>query len=190
MGVLVGGNQVAWASTCSGDYVAGYYKSAIPAVGQSLSAQIDLVTSLVHGGFVRGYVQVDIGYSQYLRIGVWDMGNGAHIFVGYDGNTVLTWTASKQNFYSVSISRDGTNTYTAHYAGNSYPVVMSGSPVESDFFADADNTSGSTCNEMDYYFRNLSPWNTNGGLTRWIYPSGPYSVRTLSSTEFEADGGS
>jgi hypothetical protein len=187
VGVLVGGTGVAFASTCSTEYLDGYIKpNTLPNVGQSVTAQIDLVSSLVHGGYVKGYIEVEVNADHYLRIGVRDQGDGAHIFIGDNGATTQTFTAVKQNFYTVSISRDSTNGYSAHYNGVGYPYTLTGTG-ETNMYADADNTAGSTCNQMDYYFRNIGPYNTNG-MTEFIFPSGPYSVRTLSTTEFEADG--
>lgn len=187
VGVLVGGTSKAFAlaSYCSGEYQAGYVKSGVlPSVGQSVTAQIDLVESQIYSGYVKGYIEVILDATHYLRIGVRDEGLGAEIFIGYNGNTTHTFSAAKQNFYTVSISRDNSTSYTAHYNGNSFQYTESGGG-SSVFTLDDDSTNNSICNQVDYYFRHIGPWNIDGmnGFT-----SPPYLKHTVSTTEFEAFG--
>jgi hypothetical protein len=189
-GVLVGPVQQAFAATCSTQqYASGKLEpNAVPAVGQTVSAGIDLVSDNIYSNSnVRGFILVDTANDQ-LRVGIRDMGNGAgpQLYAELNGTFIgHTVAANFQQFYSVSITRNSSSSWTAKVPGETFsPVTMTGSGVETLFLGVANNTSPN-CSAYDYYFRNLSPWNTNS-MEDVI--DGSYSVRTISGTEFEADG--
>lgn len=187
--VLVGPVQSAFAASCSTQqYASGKLENAVPSVGQTVSAGIDLVSDTVYSNSnVRGFILVDTANDQ-LRVGIRDLGNGAgpQLYAELNGTFIgHTVAANFQQFYNVSITRNSSSSWTAAVPGETFsPVTMTGSGVETLFLGVANNTSPN-CDAYDYYFRNLSPWNTNS-MSNVI--DSPYSVRTISGTEFEADG--
>lgn len=188
--ILVGGAHVALAATCdpqNNPYEAGYaHGNGNTSVGASASTGVDLVSDSIFGGSVRGFISVDTNNdTNNLIVGIRDTGSGPQIYFEQNGVFHGTWSVNYQQFYSVSISRDSTNGYTAHWNGHSYSATLGpNSNNETDFFATSSNP-GTNCNGMDFYFRNLSPWTTSQ-MTG--FPFLPYQLNTISDTEFEVHG--
>jgi hypothetical protein len=193
VGVLAGGTQVALAASCpsTSPYASGYSRAnTTPAVGQSVSAGIDLVSSHLYGGSLRGYIQVITGTASNpdrFTAGIRNTGSGPQIYFEHNGTFLGTWNVSYGTFYGLSISHDSSNPniYIAHWDGGGVSQVLTMAPgaVDTVFSTMSNNTAGTTCNDLDFYFRNLvSPFDVNH-MQEFV--SNPYLVHTFSASEFE-----
>ena len=194
VGVLVGGPSVAFAASCSSGTVgSGYTTSgtplngALPAVGQTVSAGVEQVSSnannnngvQVHGGITL------VSGSDTIGVGIRSMGDGLgpEWYAEKDNNTISSSVTFEGTFQPFSIKRTSTTGYTLYAGGDSFNVTVTapGSNHASEFWAYSKQSPNGTCPTMNYYLRNLSPWNTNGMNE---FDDGP-GVKTISTTEFE-----
>jgi hypothetical protein len=191
VGVLVGGAQVALASSCANPGFAEYIEDATPAVGQSVNAHIEMASDHVYpGDNVRARLTVVTGPPSaydFLHVGIRDFGSGPQLYMEHNGTFHGAWNVSYGVAYHVWISHDSTNVYTTHWSSvPSWSQTMSASAGSNrtEFMGIANNISGN-CNAFDAYFTSLTPWNVDS-MRQLKYA--PYSIHTISSTAFETDG--
>lgn len=187
---------------------AGYYKNSIPAIGGSMSANLNMVFSdvLVNNttDHVAVYASVANG-TYWLQAGIEQNSptSGIHFYIekylsGMSQPQATIYSSPQPNAgqaYAFSIHHTGTGTWTADVPSHSISVSSFG-PTETEYYGEAENlNSGNngagTCNIYDAKVSAMYPWGT-GQMTQDFIPSiadgNKYAIQGVNATGFEPYG--
>lgn len=183
--------------SCTGGGYAGYFYPTLLTIGHSATANVDdIYHDLNSTGSVAAYVGVGNNYvwpdsrSTYIQAGLVDGGGGLTAFVQWDINGTAypaIWTyASSDTNYTATVTRVSSNVWKASIDGLSHEITET--MTHTDFSGEGNVSSPSNqCQVIDFQFSSMSPWNTSA---TYLSQSGPYFVTNVTSTGFEAAGGS